>query len=463
MSGVYFQAPEYYASGGADWRDNDDLDCPSEDGEAERENSRRGNRTVKKFDRTSFLDEDVPQVLLEADDFFLVSKPAGLHCSGADSDSGTSPGLHLWSRSRVDAGTPRDGLAHRLDRDTSGLVIVAKNPAAFGEFRGLFERIKVEKRYIALVQGLLDPPTGVIREPLLKTKDEAGRLRSVVDPDRGQLAYSDYAAEAAFRRGGQDYTLVHVRILTGRTHQVRVHMQNLGYPLVGDWKYGGPCVAWCPRMFLHSAKVSFRFRGTRFDQRCLLPSDLRAVLSGMESKEQMWNPDEKLFTTPSTGGPESVCPSLTKDHGDRWGRTDDRASATGNESGIGPIARDNSSEQGDEWETWHKWIREHDRTNCNVVAPASGPNISSDKWWDSRRKWVVSKDKSATADGGDRGPTGSGVEETSTDVTRATNRAGGRPPHKGDGSPRWWSEQYSMWYRVNPKTNASEWIYPNKR
>ena len=50
--------------------------------------------------------------------------------------------------------------------------------------------------------------------------------------------------------------------------QVRVHMQNLGYPLVGDWKYGGPCVAWCPRMFLHSAKVSFRFRGTRFDQRC---------------------------------------------------------------------------------------------------------------------------------------------------------------------------------------------------
>ena len=90
-------------------------------------------------------------------------------------------------------------------------------------------------------------------------------------------------------RDGREYTLVHVRTLTGRTHQVRVHMQSLGHPLVGDRKYGGPRghEPWCPRMFLHSVKMRFRYRGALFDQSCPLPSDLRAVIDGMESEDQM--------------------------------------------------------------------------------------------------------------------------------------------------------------------------------
>ena len=114
--------------------------------------------------------------------------------------------------------------------------------------------------------------------------------------------------------------------------------------------------------------------------------------------------------------------SLTEDHGERWATTDDRASATqneweiddrtsatGNEWGTGATVRDQNSEQWREWETWHNWNREIDRRTGNSGAPDSGPNISSDEWWASRAKWVASKDQSATADGGDRGPTGSGL------------------------------------------------------
>ena len=90
MSDVLFQTPEFYFSRRTYRKEIDDLDCPSEDGEAESEYSRRVNGMVEKFDSPSFLDEDVPQLLMDTDDFALVSKPAGLHCSGADGDHGTS-------------------------------------------------------------------------------------------------------------------------------------------------------------------------------------------------------------------------------------------------------------------------------------------------------------------------------------------------------------------------------------
>ncbi|HEU5179925.1 MAG TPA: RluA family pseudouridine synthase [Candidatus Polarisedimenticolia bacterium] len=180
--------------------------------------------------------EPIPlQVVHEDPAFFVISKPAGLVVHpGAGRRTGTLVHalLSLGGELSTAGGAGRPGIVHRLDRETSGLLVVARTDAAHRSLAAQFEARKVLKLYDALVWGRIAPARGRIDAPL--GRHPVARTRMAVRAT-GRAAITEYASKEAFSA----FTLLEVRILTGRTHQIRVHMKHLGHPIVGDTEYGG--------------------------------------------------------------------------------------------------------------------------------------------------------------------------------------------------------------------------------
>jgi 23S rRNA pseudouridine1911/1915/1917 synthase len=221
-------------------------------------------------------------ILFEDEGIVVIDKPAGVVINRADSVK--EPTLQDWAEKQPwfwkgDAGVDgelaqiyrdRSGIAHRLDKDTSGVMLIAKDPLTLAELMREFREREIEKTYLALVHGKFGAPNGTIRLPLGRSTTD--RERFTVDPE-GKMSETQYDVVEFYPHapawlGGkktksyQGFSLVRLHPKTGRTHQIRVHMGYLKHPLVGDLRYVGRKRSkvdgdWVPRQFLHAENVSF--------------------------------------------------------------------------------------------------------------------------------------------------------------------------------------------------------------
>ncbi|HZP30582.1 MAG TPA: RluA family pseudouridine synthase [Acidimicrobiia bacterium] len=228
--------------------------------------------------------EDVPlTVRYEDEDVVVVAKPAGLvvHPGAAHAHGTMVHGLLARYPGIAAVGDPaRPGIVHRLDRDTSGLMVVARSPAAYDALVAALAARTVDRRYVALVWGRPEAERGVVDAPIGRSVRRPTRMAV---RESGRSARTAYVAVRAY--DDPTVTLLECRLETGRTHQIRVHLQAIGHPVVGDAAYGGrrPQLA-LDRPFLHAAHLAFTHPGTgaqlAFDEP--LPEDLQRVLNALD-------------------------------------------------------------------------------------------------------------------------------------------------------------------------------------
>jgi len=229
---------------------------------------------------TVLVPEDIPlEIIFENQDLIVVNKPAGMVVHpAAGHQSGTLVHAALAHTGEIEGvgGIQRPGVVHRLDKDTSGIILLAKNDAAHQWLQEEFRSRRVEKTYLALVDGA--PPTVRGRVEAAIGRDPVDRKRmAVVPPNKGRSAVSEYSTITQY----QQHTLLEVHPVTGRTHQIRLHMAFLGCPVTGDRLYGRrrPSLD-IDRQFLHAARLKIRLpeESDYIEFEAPLPEDLSKVL-----------------------------------------------------------------------------------------------------------------------------------------------------------------------------------------
>jgi 23S rRNA pseudouridine1911/1915/1917 synthase len=214
-------------------------------------------------------------ILYEDDDILVVDKPAGLTVHPAPGHPGHTLVNAILAHfpHLADIGDSlRPGIVHRLDRDTSGVMLVAKNRAAQADLAEQFKARSVTKVYLVLAKGHLTPESGIIEAPI--GRDPRNRKKMAV-VSQGREARTEYRV---IRYVG-NYTLLEVRLETGRTHQIRVHLAAIGYPVVGDKVYGAKSPH-LSRQFVHASRLGFRLpaTGEYVEFTSELPADLAQAL-----------------------------------------------------------------------------------------------------------------------------------------------------------------------------------------
>src|SRR5215470_2306988 len=192
--------------------------------------------------------EEIPlDIVYEDDDLSVVNKPAGMmvHAGSGATDDARNRGtlvnalLHHYRQLSSAGGELRPGIVHRLDKQTSGLIIIARNDATHVKLAEMFSRRQMRKTYVALVHGALKQDSGTINAAI--SRDAIRRTRMTTRrATGGRMAISHYEVVRRIDSELGKFTLVRVRIETGRTHQIRVHMASIGHPVVGDTLYGAP-------------------------------------------------------------------------------------------------------------------------------------------------------------------------------------------------------------------------------
>jgi 23S rRNA pseudouridine1911/1915/1917 synthase len=220
--------------------------------------------------------EEVPlKIVYEDADLMVIDKPAGLTVYPAPGHAEHTLINYVLAHFPALAemgGSPRPGVVHRLDKDTSGLMIVAKNAKAQLNLAGQFAGHTVLKEYAVLVKGRLSPEHGIIEAPI--GRNPANRQQMAI-VESGRPARTEYRVRKYYR----DYTLLNVTIHTGRTHQIRVHLKALGFPVVGDATYGVK-VPFLNRQFLHAHRLGIRLPSNNewVEFTSPLPPDLESAL-----------------------------------------------------------------------------------------------------------------------------------------------------------------------------------------
>lgn len=179
--------------------------------------------------------ENFFEIIHEDADLLVVNKPAGLVCHPTKNGAMSS----LIGRARLYLGeNAKPHLVNRLDRETSGVVLIAKNPETAGALGKALENRAVEKEYLAIVHGLVREDHGLIDASLGKDENSVVAVKDCVRPD-GAAAQSEYWVERRFTRSASPFSLLRIVPRTGRKHQIRIHLAHLGHPIVGDKLYGG--------------------------------------------------------------------------------------------------------------------------------------------------------------------------------------------------------------------------------
>ena len=236
---------------------------------------------------TDLIPEAIPlDILFENDDLMVVNKPAGMVVHpAAGHASGTLVHAALAHAPEMAGigGEKRPGVVHRLDKDTSGIILLAKNDAAHQWLQDQFRLRKTQKVYLALVDGKPPTPEGRIEAPIGRNTTHR-KLMGVTEAHKGRAAVSEYFTRRIYR----DHTLLEVHPLTGRTHQIRVHLAFIGCPIAADTVYGHhrPSVP-LQRHFLHAWKLTIRLPGEKQGRtfEAALAPELEQVLENLATLE----------------------------------------------------------------------------------------------------------------------------------------------------------------------------------
>jgi 23S rRNA pseudouridine1911/1915/1917 synthase len=237
------------------------------------------------------IGEDIPlDIVFENDDLAVINKPAGMVVHpAAGHQTGTLVHAMLGHAPDIEGigGEDRPGVVHRLDKDTSGLILLAKNDGAHRWLEEQFRLRQVSKTYLALVDGKPPTPTGRVEAAIGRDPSHRKQM-AIVTKEKGREAVSEYKTLESF----PSHTLLEFHPLTGRTHQIRVHCAFLGCPIVGDRVYGHkqPSLP-INRQFLHASRLRIRLPGDAqpSDFEASLPSELVAVLEALrEQATRTW-------------------------------------------------------------------------------------------------------------------------------------------------------------------------------
>lgn len=229
--------------------------------------------------------QDIPlEILYEDKDLLLVNKPAGMvvHPGNGNADRTLVNALlfHIKKLSKL-GGTFRPGIVHRLDKDTSGIMLIARNDKAHHLLAGQFKDQSIERIYRVVVKGLVQRDEGICEEPVGRAF--LNRKKIIIKPSGGKEALTYYKVLERY----QETTLLELRLHTGRTHQIRVHMRHMGHPVLGDALYGVKS-SWISRQAVHAFALGFIHptSGKRIYQECPLPGDIEFLLKQLAVHEQ---------------------------------------------------------------------------------------------------------------------------------------------------------------------------------
>jgi len=236
------------------------------------------------------------KIVFENQDILIINKPAGLtvHPIKPEQDNTLVNQLLAYYPEIKNVGDPstssgqvnlRPGIVHRLDKDTSGLMMIAKNNKAFEYLKNLFKNKKIVKKYLALVYGKVKDKKGTITKSISLSKKDHLKRSALLD-EKSKPAWTEYQVKKYF----DNYTLLKVYPKTGRTHQIRIHLASIGHPITGDKQYKfkrqiNPKNL--NRQFLHASYLKFKLpNGKMAEFKSKLPQDLEEVLQGINHYEQ---------------------------------------------------------------------------------------------------------------------------------------------------------------------------------
>lgn len=232
-------------------------------------------------------------VILEEEDFVVLNKPAGIIVHAPHNFTAHDSTIVDFVREKYpetkkvgDDPKMRPGIVHRLDKDTSGVIVVARTNDFFSHLKGLFQKGLVRKTYCALVwgrtslEGTIDVPIG-LKPGSVRRSTRARRMKMI------KTAMTEYESISRFEYGDDEFSFVRVFPKTGRTHQIRVHFLEIHHPIVGDQMYGKKKNPWgLERQFLHAESIEFPLpNGKRFRVEAEIPRDLKVILDDLEKHE----------------------------------------------------------------------------------------------------------------------------------------------------------------------------------
>ena len=232
---------------------------------------------------------NILEIIFQDDSILVLNKPSGWITNDASTTT-DQPVIQTWLRGNlkyplIGDRDRRDGIVHRLDKETSGLLVVAKTSQAFENLQNQFKERKIKKTYLALVHGEVIPKEGKIEASVGRLPWQ--RQRFGVLPG-GREAVTNYKVLKMLNKDNEKFSLVELYPKTGRTHQIRIHLKFIGHPVVGDFFYAGRKTAredrlWCPRLFLHASKISFFHPETpeELNFESNLPKDLEKVFTSL--------------------------------------------------------------------------------------------------------------------------------------------------------------------------------------
>ena len=226
-------------------------------------------------------------IVRQTEDYVVVNKPSGL---ASQPGSGTRPGEslveYLWEWGKREGLDFKPTIAHRLDQETSGMIIAALHGDTLRDFTRMIREHKVDKFYFALVKGNLKKDKGTIDESLTRTDSPKGSKMKVGESGKdAQEAITHYRVKQHY----EGYDLVKIKLETGRMHQIRAHFASIGHPLLGDTRYGDFALNrevkkefGLNRLFLHSCRLEFFWNGDKIVLDCPLPKELQAVIKQLK-------------------------------------------------------------------------------------------------------------------------------------------------------------------------------------